>query len=177
MQIQFDTKKGKFIALSVSEFDKYEISFMQGDPDIVGIKDGGLSFLGSLPEYCCERIPKQGIKCNAEIIGLASKINIEQVCDIVDFEIDIANNNEIYFFNYNEDAQFNGFEMNYRDSLQSLLVKNKIYSENPIGELEPIIDEPNIHSQYYANQQYNNSLWHKYKETTSKEWLVIKILN
>ncbi len=177
MQIEFDTKKGKFIALSVNEFDKYEISFLQGDPDVIGVKDGGLSFIESLPEYCCERIPKQGVRCKAEIIGLASKLDMNQISDIVDFEIDTANNNEVYFFNYNEDAQFNGFEMNYRDSLQSLLVKNKIYFENPMGELEPEVNDPNIHSQYYASQQYDNSLWHKYQESVSKEWLIIEALN
>lgn len=45
--------------------------------------------------------------------------------------------------------------------------------ENPMGN-EPIIDEPNIHSQYYASQIYNHAEWQKYQSRVIEKLLIIK---
>ncbi len=53
----------------------------------------------------------------AEIISTTKDITEEMVCSTLEYQIDNANNNEIYFKNYSN----NVFEMKCAESLQSLI--------------------------------------------------------
>ena len=159
MKIEFETTKGKFLAVSVPiDANSFEKDKFSGDKSSMNYKTE-LNFW------------KQGdffYDGDAEIIGLFSKLTEDNCKLIVEDLFGISYKN--YFNPSPENKYAPTFDFyTALESFKSLMQLNKIYTANPFGE-EPMVLSHTITPTVYVN----DVAWRKAQERTSEEWLILK---
>lgn len=179
MTHEFTTGNGTFLAISIKEVGKYEISYLQGDPDLILVKDGRLKFITSLPEYFCER-SKEGIINKAEIIGTyPTGFTEEMAVKTIDNKGGFLFDGDTKFYNKFTDyssieTPFNGGNYFHTalESFTTLMEKEKIYTVNP--NKKPTEEELKEHG---WKSDFWGWKWVNEEKRVFGDWIIIKLKN
>ncbi len=153
MVIEFETKKGKFLAVKPTK----SVSYM--DDNEILIAGHILSWMNTNVT-----IPEKGFSFNC----LLSELTKSKCKKIVDNIFNVSYKN---YLNPSERITDRTFDFdNALDSFKTLMEKIEIYTVNPFEK-----PNPNDYCDDFGNYEHNLQRWKAAQKRTSKEWLILKI--